>query len=214
METIALRLAASPRHVAPLPPSGEVGDGPYQFLGDYPTAVPVDQLPAGRCWWLCGGRSWTKNVSPRLAGAATARVDPSGVLTLPAWVRLVPLLATCRRLYKVASQAVTGVDLEFEKDSFAAVFALRRMSSLRTILASDASFCHRDCCASGVQRDDKGVPLCDAAASQEDAFLLHHALRWCRPNAIAYRGFLFLESCYARCPQREWSRCDGWCFNR
>lgn len=41
-----------------------------------------------------------------------------------------------------------------------------------------------------MQRDDKGVPLCDAAASQEDAFLLHHALRWCRPNAIAYRGVL------------------------
>lgn len=191
-----------------------MGDGPYQFLGDYPTAVPVDQLPAGRCWWLCGGRSWIKNVSPRLAGAATARVARSGVLTLPAWARLVPLLATCRRLYKVASQAVTGVVLEFEKDSFAAVFALRRMSSLRTILASDASFCPRDCCASGVQRDDKGVPLCDAVHRKKMPFFSTMRCGGVVPTRLPIVGFCFLESCCARCPQWEWSRFDGWCFNR
>lgn len=183
-------MAASPRHVAPLPPSGGVGDGPYQFLGDYPTAVPIDQLPAGRCWWLCGGRSWIKNVSPRLAGAATASVARSGVLTLPAWARLVPLLATCRRLYKVASQAVTGVGLLMHP--FAPEIAVHLACSVTTRACRCVTRPHR-----------KKMP-----------FFSTMRCGGVVPTRLPIVGFCFLESCCARCPQWEWSRFDGWCFNR
>lgn len=190
LETIALRVAASPLHVAPLPPSESVSDGCHAFLGDHPVAFPPDQVPAGRALWLFGFNqdNRAEQVSSRLASMASTRVAPSSVLTLDALTRLGPLRATCRRLYKAALQAVTGVDVGFSVDSLTTVLVLRRMSSVRTVLASDPWECGHIDCFAFMDRDDVGVPLCDSMATHEDTVLLHEALRECHVDSFAYRG--------------------------
>lgn len=190
LETIALRVAASPLHVTPLPSSGLVSDGCHAFLGDHPVAFPPDQISAGRSLWLFGinNNNRAKQVSSRLASMASTRLAPSSVLTLDALTRLGPFRATCRRLNRAALQAVTGVDVGFSVDSMTTVLVLRRLWNVRTVLASDPWECgHVDCFAL-MDRDDVGVPLCDAMATHEDTLLLHEALVDSRVNSFAYRG--------------------------
>lgn len=190
LETIALRVAASQLHVVPLLPSAPAGDVCHAFLGDYPVAASPDELSAERSLWLFGSPSNNshKVVPSRLRQVALTSRSPSSVLNLHAVKRLQSLRATCRRLGRAASQAVTGVDVGYLVDSVATVLALGRMPGVRTVLASDPWECEHNDCPPVVKRDDTGVPLCDDGAAHEDTVLLHEALGRCRLDAFAYRG--------------------------
>lgn len=185
LSAIALRVAASRLHVAPLPSPGLThGEEHHTFLGDALTCLPTAVLPLWKQWLVDPSGALLKNY------AQNNRIGlPSSHLSPRAWKRMAPLLRTCRSLRQAALQAVLGVDVGEEVASISVVDGLLQLPALRTLLAVGGSVCNTaGCCRYVPNMASEPNDHCTAASAARDRFLVHVVLRRLAINAVGYRG--------------------------
>lgn len=187
LEDILLWVADSEREVDALPLSGALDEPVPAFLGDAREPSSGGDSERGCTYWLTvlGTVACPDGIMPAYR---TPPRTPSGVLTFHVWHRLLPVLTTCRALYRLGLSAVRGLVLGPGASSLTGVRSLRAFPFLRLVVVSSNLGCSGPGC---MPNRLAAVPSeCPTANTIRDESLLPEALRRLNLNGLAFRGQL------------------------
>lgn len=187
LEDILLRVADSERGVEALPSPDALDEPVPAFLGDVREPSNGQAGERGCTYWLT--TLGTMTCPDGVSGYRTLPHTPSGVLTLRSWQKLLPVLTTCRTLYRLGLSAVRGLILGPGASSLTAARSLRVFPLLRLVVVSSTLGCSGSDCFP--ERLTAASSECRTAKAIRDESLLPEALRRLTLSGLAYRGQLF-----------------------